>query len=49
MSGVYMPPSVEVECDKCGTDYGEAFVGQSVWCPRCKRWVLAEEEEAGGD
>ena len=46
---VHMPPLVDVVCDKCKTDYGEAFLGQSVWCPRCKRWVLAERNDDDGD
>ena len=42
---VHMPPFVTVVCEKCKTDYGEAFLGQSVWCPKCKRWVLAERDD----
>jgi len=39
---VHMPPAVDVECDKCGDDLGPAFIGQEVYCQKCKRWVLAE-------
>jgi len=42
---VHMPPAVDIECDKCGADLGPAFLGQSVWCPKCKKWVLAEKED----
>ena len=42
---VHMPPAVDVECEKCGADLGPAFLGQSVWCPKCKRWVVAERDD----
>jgi len=46
---VHMPPSTDVVCDKCGADLGPAFVGQSVWCKTCKKWVLAERDDDDGD
>jgi endogenous inhibitor of DNA gyrase (YacG/DUF329 family) len=40
---------VDVTCPKCGADLGPAFIGQSVWCPKCKKWVLAERDDDDGD
>jgi len=35
---------VDVTCPKCGAKVGPAFVGQEVWCRRCRKWVRAEKD-----